>query len=435
MAFSASVAGGAVLGGIASSKGTKQTSTSTQVNEPWSVQSPYIENSFKYAQDLYSTQKTTSPFGGPLYTGLNPTQTGGITSALDWAKGPGSLLAGKVNDAAVRNLGAGDTFTGNATNFANGNYGAGVPASQADALGWTGSVMLGDTYGRYQDGLSGVLSRASADPTAGNVASARSYMNSGALQEQIDAASADVQHTLGTNLVGLNNQASSGSNLNSSRAGAAEATMRGEAARTIGNLSATMRGNAYNSGLQLAEGARQANLGTSLGALSQQGGLIGQGLGALSTSDASRQNEIGNRLSANGQLGSQTGLGYQGASLGNTMGMGNAQTMIDFGSLMQTDANNQNSANFQGWQYNKDAPWSLLQKYYGIVGGNNWGGTSTGSGTTSQPGNFLQGALGGASMGAGLYSGFSNFGSMPSYGGTGAGKMIVGSTGMLGGGV
>ncbi|WP_449231120.1 hypothetical protein [Azospirillum doebereinerae] len=274
-----------------------------------------------------------------------------------------------------------------------------------------------------------------ADPTASNIGSAQSYMNSGALQEQIDAAKADVTDTLGKGLVGLNNQASSGGNLNSSRAGAAEATMRGEAARTIGSLSATMRGNAYTSGLQLAEGARQANQGVGLSSLGLQGTAMNMGLGALSTVEGARQNEIGNRLSANGQLGTATGLGYQGAELANGLGLGNNQALINAGGVVQNDANNQNSANFQGWQNSQNYPWDVLQRYYGIVGSGNWGGTSTGTGTTSQPGNFLQGALGGASMGAGLYSGFSNFGSMPSYGGTGAGKMIVGSTGMLGGGV
>lgn len=451
-AVAAATVASAGIGAMASSSAAdkaadaaKQGTTTKTV--PWDGQQPYLLDAFKSAQDLYNTKKDTPFYTGNLYTGLNDTQKSGIDGITGWVKDGGTSLRDAAKDGALTGLGNASTFGNTAKDFAKGVYGTGVPGSVAPDLATFGNKVLG-SYGDYQKGLGGVLTAAGGDPTQANINAARGYMNSGVLNDQIQAASDDVTHTLGTNLVGLNNQASAGGNLNSSRAGAAEAAMRGEAARTIGSLSAKLRGDAYTSGLQLAESARTSNLGTQLGALSQQGSMFGQGLGALSTAEQARNAEIGNRLNANSQVGQSGQMGLTGAALANDMGLGNANAVLTAGGVLQQDANNKNQADFQKWQGNDTRENDLLKQYYEIIGQNGWGNTkSTFGGYSGQSPSMsgVQGAIGGATTGLGLYNmykdvtrGFGAFGSSAPTSYTGGGMIgnnAIGGTGMLGGGI
>lgn len=431
MGIEAAVIGGsALLGGLATSQGKKSTSSSVQ--EPWSVQAPYLKTGFEEAQSIYDAQKGTPWYTGNLYTGLNDTQKAGIDGTVNWANTNGGLLARNTTNASTDALTRGNFFGDNATKGAAGQWGVGVPQDQSGLMATYGAQALGGT-GFLTDNIWSTVAHAQDDPTQANIRAASSYADNPYLQSQIDAASADVTHQLGTDLVGLNNQASAGGNLNSSRAGAAEAGMREGAARTIGNISSTMRSNAYTQGLSLAEQARQANSQTNLGALSTGLQFTGQGLGALGAAQDARNAEIGNRITSNGQLAGQTGLGLQAADLSNSLGLGNSSAVLGAGSVMQDDANNKNSADYQKWLGGDTRKSDLLSRYWNINASNNWGGGTTS--TSKTPGNFFQGALGGAALGAGMYKDFFNDRDTQGYGGTGAGRIIRGSTGLLGGGV
>ncbi len=383
--------------------GSTKMQTSTSSSDPWKDQVPYLQEAFSQAQNIYNSQKDTPAYQGNLYTGLNNTQMAGINGIGNWVNGSGAALSNAAAQGAYQGLGDAVSFGNNATNFAGGNFGQ-VPASQAGVLSSFGRQALGDYQG-IQSGLNNFLTTAQNDPTQANISNAQQYANSGALQQQIDAAAGDVNHSLGTDLVGLNNQASAGGNLNSSRAGAAEAAMRGEAARTLGNLSAQMRSNAYTTGLQLAEQARQSNMGSSLSALNQQGTLAGQGLNALNLAEQARQSEIKNRLSANAQLGQSAQLGYEGADVANGLGLGNANALLGAGGILQDDANAQNAANFQAWQMQDSRANDLLSRYYKIIGAGNWGQTTTQTTPVQQKGILDQG-LGLAQKAASVYSSF-----------------------------
>lgn len=428
------IAGSAALGAMSSAKGKKQTSSSTM--DPWAPQAPYLTNGFQYAQDIYDASKGSPWYQGDLYTGINDIQREGIGYGLGYARDYAAPMLNGAYNAATSGMGNASTFGTNAANFASGNFGTTSGANPALMSGMTDFAQgaLGQA-GSFQGNLDAYMRGAQGDPTQANIAAATSYMNSPLLQAQIDAAGADVTHQLGTGLVGLNNAASAGGNLNSSRAGAAEAAMRGEAARTIGTLSSTMRGNAYNQGLQLAESARGTNLGAQATGLGTQAGYIGQGLntgqGLLGLGENQRQFDTSARLQGNAQLGQSAQLGYQGAQVAQGIGQDISSTILGAGQVLQDDANNQNAANYQAWLGNDQRATDLLQRYWSIIGRDGFGKSETS--TSTQPGlGFWGGALGGAAAGAGIMG---SFGNAPAYGGTGAGRMIRGSTGMLGGGV
>lgn len=408
MGIAAAVIGGAsLLGGMASSKGSKQTTTSESA--PWAAQQPYLLNAFQNAQSLYDSQNGSSWYQGGLYTPINDTQKSGVSYLTNWANGTGTNLANSAASSALSGMSNAGTFGANAANFASGNFNTtnGANDNTRNALDSYAQGALG-TAGNFQDSLKTYMTGATGDPTQANISAAGQYMNNGVLQDQIDAAKADVLDTLGSNLVGLNNAASAGGNLNSSRAGAAEATMRSDAARTISDLSSSMRSQAYNQGLQLAEAARTSNLGAQATGLGTMSNYLNSGANAagnaLNFGEGQREFDISSMLQGNSQLGQSASLGYQGAQLAQSLGQGNGQSLLDAGSVIQDDANNQNQANYQSWLGNDQRGWDLLSRYMGIVGGQNWGRTDTS--TTSQPGNFFQGALGGASLGAGILGKF-----------------------------
>ncbi|WP_376959423.1 hypothetical protein ABNQ39_05640 [Azospirillum sp. A26] len=427
----------------AQAKAAEKGQTTTTV--PWAEQQPYLTDAWQKAQANFASAQNTPYYQGNLYTGLNDVQKAGLSGITNWAGTNGGMLAGKTTNASVDALTRGGFFADNAVNGAAGSWGAGVPGDQSSAMAAFGTGALGNS-GALNSAIMGTIANAQNDPTKVNIAAAGQYADNPYLQSQIDAASADVTDQLGTGLVGLNNQASAGGNLNSSRAGAAEAEMRGQAARTIGNMSATMRSNAYQSGLQLAEGARQANAQTNLGALSAGLNFTGQGLNALNGAQDARNAEIGNRITSNGQLAGQTGLGFQGADLSNNIGLNNAGAVLSAGGVYQSDANNQNQADFQRWQGQDTRSTDLLKRYYEIVGSNGWGGTKTETGAYAGQGagaSALQGAIGGGFTGLGmlgtgmnLYNTYFKTPAAPSYTGGGmVGNNALGGTGMLGGGV
>jgi hypothetical protein len=283
----------------------KTTSTST----PWGPQGDALKGAFGDAKSIYDSQQGTPWYQGDLYAGMDPLTSQGINASSGFATGAGA----------------------NAANTALGS----------------GAGMLG-LGGRAYDALFGA---ASQDPTQANIDAAGQYANNPYMSGMIDAASRDVSRNLYENqLPGLNEAATSSGNMNSSRAGVAEGIMRRGAADQIGDIASNMRGQAYQSGLGLAENAR----GTNMNALNAATGAFGQGLGAMG----------------------------QGFGMANT----NNQNLISGGQLNQQDQQGQLNADFQQWNGNDQRQNDLLNRYYSIIGGQNWGGTATG--TTPGPSMF-----------------------------------------------
>lgn len=256
---------------------------------------------------------------------------------------------------------------------ANASYATGAGADAASNVLNSGQSLLG----AGQQGLSAynaLYGAATTDPTQSNITSAGQYADNPYMSGMIDAASRDVTRNLYENQIpGLNEAATGSGNMNSSRAGVAQGIMERGAADRIGDISAAMRGQAYSQGLGLAEGARTSNMGFLGQAAGGYGSVYGQGLGATAQ--------------------------------GNDMTYGNNNALISGGQLYQQDQQGQDNADFAQWQGQDQRQNDLLNRYYGIVGANNWGGTGTGT----QPGpSPFQSILGGAATAAGTYMAFSD---------------------------
>ena len=340
---------GGVLGGVGGASGSKGTTTNTA---PWKTQQPYLKTGFNSAAGLYGQYMDAPWYEGPMHAGMNGMQRGAADNASNFAMGQGMDLAqGMINDSS-QNLAQNGNFLNSANRMANFNP---------------------------------------ADPTQQNIQNAGQYADNPYLNGAIDAASRDVTRNLTEDVLpGINRQAAGTGNTNSSRTGVAEGIALRGAQDRLGDISSTIRADAYNSGLNLSEQGRQANM---------SGMLQGQGMGLD---------------------GLNTAVG-RGMDLRN-QGMQGTVNMLDLmgraGDKYQQDTQGYNDANYKSWEGQYNQPWDLLSRYMGAVGGNNWGST-TSSATAGSPMGAVKGALGGATAGLGLYKDFSSImntgGQSPSY--------------------
>lgn len=329
---------GGVLGGASGGSDQKGATTTTA---PWKAQQPYLKTGFNAAAGLYGQYADTPYYQGQMYAGMNGMQQGAANSASNYAMGQGMDLAqGMLNDSQ-QNLAQNGNYLYNANRMANFNP---------------------------------------ADPTQQNIQNAGQYANNPYLNGAIDAASRDVTRNLTEDVLpGINRQAAGTGNTNSTRTGIAEGVALRGAQDRIGDISSTIRADAYNNGIQTSEGARQANM---------QGMLQGQ----------------------------TTGLNAQNIAVGRGMdlrnqGMQGTVNMLDLmgraGDKYQADQQGYNNANFDRWQGQYNQPWNTLGNYMSTVGGTNWGSQTQ----STKPGSTMgaiQGALGGATAGLGLYKDFSS---------------------------
>jgi len=349
-------AGASIVGGlVGGSDKANSNTTSTADTAPWSVQQPFLKTGFQAGAGLYSQYMDQPWYQGALYAGMNPMQQGAATGAGQYAMGQGmGLSQGMVNDS--------QSFLGQS--------------------------------GNYLDAANRLSNFSPGNSTQYNIDNAGLYADNPHINGAIDAASRDVTRNLTEDVLpGINRHATGTGNTNSTRTGVAEGIALRGAQDRIGDISSTIRADAYNSGLGLSAQERQANM--SAGLQGQTAGLDG--------------------------LNSAVG---RGMDLRN-QGMQGSVNMYDLlgraGDKYQGDAQGYNDAALQRWQGEYNQPWDLLSRYMGVAGGANWGSTTQNATTSSTPGSWqgaLQGAIGGASAGLGLYKDFStlmNSQTAPSY--------------------
>lgn len=329
---------GGVLGGASGASDSKGAVANTA---PWKAQQPFLKTGFNAAAGLYGQYADAPYYQGQLYAGMNGMQQGATNSAAGYAQGQGmDLSQGMINDSQ-QYLAQSGNYINNTNRLANFNP---------------------------------------ADPTQQNIQNAGQYADNPYINGAIDAASRDVTRNLTEDVLpGINRQAAGGGNTNSTRTGVAEGIALRGAQDRIGDISSTIRADAYNNGLQTSEGARQANM---------SGMLQGQ----------------------------TTGLDAQNITVGRGMdlrnqGMQGTVNMLDLmgraGDKYQADQQGYADANFARWQGQYNQPWDTLNNYMGAVGGTNWG-SQTQSTTPGSTMGAIKGALGGASAGLGLYKDFSS---------------------------
>lgn len=239
----------------------------------------------------------------------------------------------------------------------------------ADAVTGASGNLIGANP-QYLEAIKGLYGAASADPTGANIDAAGRYANNPALQAQIDAVGADIRRNLGENIMpSIDRTATASGNINSSRAGIAEGIAARGAKEELAQTAAGMRYNAYNNGLGTAESARTSNLG-----------FQGQ---------------------AAGLYGSAVGQGMSGFGQGQTMNLQLLDSLVRSGQLRQEDAQHLMDTEFARWQGGDTRDQDLLKNYYGVIGANNWGGTSTEKISGGGPG-IIGGLLGGLATFSGL---------------------------------
>ncbi|MBB3910155.1 hypothetical protein [Sphingomonas desiccabilis] len=323
---------GSLFGGSNTTKTDQTTNTG-----PSQFQLPYLQTAFNGAQNLFNSQSGTPYYQGELYAGMSEAQKAALQGQVNFATGTGLSSAADLT-----------------------KMGQGLLGNGAKAQG------LLDQY----------TSLANTDATGANIKAASQYADNPYLDGQIDAVNRDVSRQLTeSTLPSIDRSASGTGNLNSSRAGVAAGIAQRGAADRMADNAASLRGQAYSQGLNLASQDRSTNLNALATGASGYAGLANQGLSAISA---------GNQL-ANNSFGV----------------INNAY------SQEQADRQGQTSADFQKWQGNDQRQWDILNRYYGMVGGNQWGqsGTTTGTQVTKQNQGLLGGLAGLATTGLGLAGG------------------------------
>jgi hypothetical protein len=292
-------------------QGQTQGQTTAGTSDPTAWQMPYL------AQGLQGASAALS--GAPSYSPLQYTPLISPQFAAN---------VGQLNQAAQGNA---NTFGGMV------NTGAGLLPAFNRASGAAGSV----------------LSSATTDPTQGNIAAAGSYADNPYMTGMIRAAQTPIERQLNeVSIPNLNIGAAGTGNTDSSRSAMTEAILRRNAGIDESNVAANLQGNAYNSGLNLAEQARMGNMGAALNA----GGLF-------------------------------SNVGNSGSNLitsGNNGQISNLNVPIQVDQMYQQDQQNQNNVNYQNANAGAQFPWQQLNNFWGIAGhplGTNTTGSSLGAAT------------------------------------------------------
>lgn len=397
--------------GSAFQSSTNQAQSGTSQTAPWAPQQQPVMNVIGSANDILNSQKGTSQYNGPLYANLNPTEQNGLQNL--YGNGQNAIgTGGALTASGMAGVGGLGTATGAATDLANGNFQHADTTAGRTAASNVPYAMNGANYG-----LGSALGITNGNTTGSNVSAAGQYANNPYLNGQIDAASRDITRNLGENVLpGLNLAAAHGDNLNSSRAGAAEAIARRGASDQIGDISAQMRGQAYSQGLSLAEQARQANISGNLGAASAGNSMVNTGISGQTASNQANQTDLGIQAAGAGLLTGAANVGSGMATAGNNLGVSGAGQQLQAGQTWQADNQAQNQADYQKWAMNQQAPWTTLGNASNIIQGRNWGSTSdtTGNTTKTDNGNPVGGALALATAGGSLFGGTGTNGTGPS---------------------
>lgn len=305
---------------MASSKQTTQTTQSATTN-PWSVQAPYLSQAFQGASGALNRAQTNA---------VTPTQ---FTASYT----PDQIAAFQAQQGYGMN--------------------AGTAASSAT----TGGALSTAGVGGVNAGLGGLSSFQPQGTTDSNIAAAMKYAGNQPIDAMTKAAmlSATQQANEVTN-PGIDAQAAGSGNINSSRDAIQHGIVDRGLAQTAAGINANLQGQAYNTGLNLAEQQNESQNSNNLTKLMAQ---LSGGTSAANAGTAANT----------GSVADQQGL-YGIANTGITGQNTAAQAPL-------TNAQ-------QAFAANTNDPFAALQNFYNLIGANNWGSSSSGQGsstTTSTP--------------------------------------------------
>ncbi len=313
-----------------------------------------------FRRDLMNQAQGLNNQGMPVegVAGINPN----LANALNNQYMGGNMQAG----AGAGLMGSGSALAGgsmSALNFANqamntGGYsprgGAGINTAFGAGNRYAGGVAQGDiAQGSGVDfNMAGNMANSASTADAANMNAATNagfnqnnlsnYINNDVLQGQIDAASRDITRNLQQNtLPSIQGQAAGSGNSGSSRVGNMMGTAMGMANESIGDISANMRGSAYNQALGIESNRAAQNAGFQQGANQANAGFIQQ----ANQFNAGAQNNLLGQGYGIGASQLESNLGRQ--QQGGQFNAGSFNDARNFGSRLGADAFNNNMMNQQ----------------------------------------------------------------------------------------
>jgi hypothetical protein len=314
---------------------SKQTQNQSSETSPWAPQASALQTAFSGAQGALS-QAQSAKAPTDFTAQMTPEQLSTFRSMLGYANG---------------------------SNVASSNNATG------DALANAGTAGL-------QGALSGLLGYKPTDATDSNIANATKYANNPAISDMTAAAMRDAtQEAHDVTLPAIDRAASVTGNVNNSRAGIANGLVERGLAQKAGDISANLRGTAYDAGLNRASADNQFNVSSLLSSLNNAGSLAG---GAAAAGVGARSGSISDA----GNLFNIAGTGGSGLQAADQARLTNQE---------------------QQYEAATNDPFAALKNYMSIVGANNFGSSTTGtSSTTSTPSAWqvIGGLLGAAGSGA-----------------------------------
>lgn len=303
--------------------------TEYQKTDPWAGQQPYLKDAFAEAQRIYDSRKDSKGYTGDMVASYDPTDVNNLKSIREWASTNGQ---GLVNTQAT---GGQDLFS-------------------------RGSAALGEVD-------TGLKDFAGRDWTQAHIDNANRYAANPFLDAMVEASTRDATRTFNEDTMrGINQNAAATGNTNSTRAGVAAGIAQRGIADFVGDTSATMRGDAWRSGLQMSQGDQQSLLASLLGRGELASGMTSQGHTMMND------------------------------ALSNEAGLFGLQSSI--AELLKGDAQSKLDNKMAKYEYRDNRKQSLLDQYYGIVGDKLWGseGFSTSKTKTTPSGLSTAGSIIGA---------------------------------------
>lgn len=304
-----------------------QTSSQQSTTNPWAPQQPYLTQAFNGASGALSQAQGTAKIPTDFTAQYSPDQVSAFQQMLGYGTGNSNIAGSSAN--------AGGILTGAGANGANA-------------------------------GLSKLTNYTPSGGTQSNIDAANQYVAGQNIPDQVKAAMLNAnQEAQDVTNPGIDQASAANGSINSSRNAIAHGIVDRGLAQQAGALSAQLRGQAYNTGLGLAEqnseAANNNNLAGILGLVSGGSGAVNSGVNANT-----------------GSVGQQSGL-YNIAQTG----------------ISGEQAAKQAPLTNEGQQFtaNTNDPFQALQNFYNIIGANNWGSQSQGSGTqttVSKPSTLAQ---------------------------------------------
>lgn len=260
--------------------------------------------------------------------------------------------------------------------------------STANTQANTGAALQGAGTAGVTGALSGLAdyNPATQNNTGSLTDAANQYVQGQNIPAQVAAAmQGATEQARDVTMPGIEQNAADTGNTNSSRTGIADGMVQRALAEQSANLSGSLSSTAYQNALNLASSNANANNTNTLGALSSEGNV--------------------------GNAAANTGVNAGTASVGN---QGALSTEAAAGGAGLTAADQANLTNqLQQYQSAVSSPFDAANALNSIVGQNNWGSTTTGTGTSTTTKNpsawdtisgLMSGAGAAAKGGAALYS-------------------------------